>query len=192
VSESARLLMNVFAAACGVALTYSAVSHTVNPAKFATAMRSHQIVPPRLQRPVIFTVPVVEFVTGIALLCNVAWNRPPVWPFFLSSGVLGSFVVYALLAERGSQGEDCGCGGRQFLEPLSAWTVVRAAVLLLASLGAGFIGLDTGDIAGSSGDLRLYSVLAGVGLGLLVWLLPAALAPMSSLTRLSLDAEGGR
>lgn len=191
-SESARLLMNVFATACGVALTYSAVSHTANRARFVTAMRSHRIVPLGLQRPVIFALPAVEFVTGISLLCTVAWNQPPVWPFFLSSGVLGSFVAYALLAERGSQGEDCGCGGRQFLEPLSVWTIVRAAVLFLASLGAGFIGLNTEIIAGTSGDLRVYSVLAGVGLGVLVWLLPAALAPTSSLTRLSLEAEGER
>lgn len=63
----------------------------------------------------------------------------------------------------------------------------RGVLVLLAGSG---IALGAWGNFPTSGSPRAYSLLAGSATALLVWLLPAALAPTSVLTSLSLGSEG--
>lgn len=97
-------------------------------------------------------------------------TRLPFITAMITYGLYASYAAY-LLRRRG--GVPCACDRND--DRTSLWTIVRAAILTVASGVPASLGIDSSLLAG--GTVRSATVvLASVAFALVVWLLPAALA----------------
>lgn len=161
-------------ATAGALLVWSGIEHLRRPSAFLAALVAHRLVPYRLVRSAATIFIAAECLVGAAALLGVvaAAHAPAGW--LVVTGVAASclyatITVYVVRLRRSSPGLPCGCFGD--LEPASRATIVRAAVLTVASGG------------GAAGSAPTTAMVGVVALGLAVPLavavrhLPAMAAP---------------
>ena len=104
------------------------------PEEFAATLNNYKILPERLNRQCVYLIPVVEIMTGIALLIPATAK-----PAALSAGLLLSVYIAAIGVNllRGRRNIDCGCGGPAQKQTLSEWLLLRNGALLFLSFVAG-------------------------------------------------------
>lgn len=160
---------------CGFSLMLAGGLHLSNPGELREALAAHRLLPTRLCRIVMLTLPPLELALGLAVAISQLLSLELLTALTGSaSGVL--FIVFALYAQalvRLRPSSPCGCGGRD--EPASTWTVVRALVLALFSATAVVPSLQLAE-EHLSGLLRCGELLVAVTLAGITWQLPAALS----------------
>ena len=104
------------------------------PAEFAATLSNYKIMPEALIRQCVYLLPVVEIMTGAALLIPaVAWLAA------LAAGALLTAYMLAIGVNllRGRRNIDCGCGGPQQKQTINEWMIARNGLLLFLAALAG-------------------------------------------------------
>ena len=152
-------------------LLASGTGHLARPRRFAAALAAHGV-RATARRLLSVAVPVAELLVGGAGLMLIGTGS-------VSGGraaALGAVVLYSAFAGYGWRltrrrpGVPCGCGAS--LEPVSGWTVARAAALS-ATAAVAATGVALAGPAAPPAE-RVLAVLSAAGLGLALWQLPAA------------------
>ena len=104
------------------------------PAEFATTLMNYKILPEGLARQGVYLIPVVEIMTGAALLIPAVARLAA-----FSAGALLCVYMLAIAINllRGRRSIDCGCGGPAQKQTISEWMIARNALLLLLAGVAG-------------------------------------------------------
>ena len=104
------------------------------PKEFAATLNNYKILPEGLDRQAVYLIPVVEIMTGVALLIPATTRLAA-----LSVGVLLSVYIAAIGINllRGRRNIDCGCGGPEQKQTLSEWMLARNGLLLFLAYVAG-------------------------------------------------------
>ena len=104
------------------------------PAEFATTLANYRILPESLARQGVYLVPVVEIMTGVALLIPATATLAA-----FSAGTLLCTYIAAIGINllRGRRNIDCGCGGPAQKQTISEWMIVRNGLLLGLAFIAG-------------------------------------------------------
>jgi hypothetical protein len=151
----------------GWTLLLAGAAHLYRPGGLRSAVRSHGLLPTGVASLVSGVVPVVEVVTGVAVLWAAATGALW-WPVATAGGgaltaVYGLYL--AVLVRRGVAG-DCGCG--PVPDDVGRFTVARAAVLAVGLVGSAVAGPSgLAALVGVTGRaLLLLSGFAGAVVGL--------------------------
>ncbi|HEX4270724.1 MAG TPA: MauE/DoxX family redox-associated membrane protein [Rhizomicrobium sp.] len=92
---------------------------------------NYRLLPEEMVAPAASLLPLVEAITGIALLSGVAWPQAQLAAILL----LGLFAAaMAINIERGRSHIDCGCNQSFLRQPLRRLLVARNGVLIVALL----------------------------------------------------------
>ena len=104
------------------------------PAEFAATLANYRILPEGLNRQAVYLVPVLEIMTGVALLIPATAKLAS----FCASGLLCIYIAaIGINLLRGRRNIDCGCGGPAQKQTISEWMIVRNGTLLLLAFVAG-------------------------------------------------------
>jgi hypothetical protein len=107
----------------GFLFLYSSAAKWLSMNRFVRSLLLVPHLPHRLARPVGFSIPLVEAVTGSLLIVGSSYG------IALTVGLLLLFAGVALLAHRNKQSVPCNCFGGDAAEPLSPKTAVRNITL---------------------------------------------------------------
>ena len=104
------------------------------PGEFATTLANYRILPEGLNRQAVYLVPVIEIMTGVALLIPATAQLAS-----FSAGALLCIYIAAIGINllRGRRNIDCGCGGPAQKQTISEWMIARNGLLLLLAFIAG-------------------------------------------------------
>lgn len=104
------------------------------PAEFATTLANYKILPDGLNRQAVYLIPVVEIMTGVALLIPATARTAA-----FSAGMLLCIYIAAIAVNllRGRRNIDCGCGGPAQKQTISEWMIARNGLLLFLAFTAG-------------------------------------------------------
>ena len=104
------------------------------PAEFATTLANYRILPEGLTRQCVYLLPVVEIMTGVALLIPATARTAA-----FSAGTLLCMYIAAIAINllRGRRNIDCGCGGPAQKQTISEWMIARNGLLLFLAFAAG-------------------------------------------------------
>ena len=104
------------------------------PAAFAATLANYKILPEGLVRQAVYLIPVVEIITGAALLIP-ATARLAAGSAAVLLCLYGAAISLNLL--RGRRHIDCGCGGPSQRQTISEWMLARNGALLLLAFVVG-------------------------------------------------------
>ena len=104
------------------------------PAEFATTLANYRILPEGLNRQAVYLIPVIEIMTGVALLIPATAQLAS----FSAGGLLCIYIAaIGINLLRGRRTIDCGCGGPAQKQTISEWMIVRNVLLLFLSIIVG-------------------------------------------------------
>lgn len=99
------------------------------PQRFEAQLAAYRVVPDRMLTPVARTLPWIEVAVALGMLF--AATRPVAG--WMAAALLAIYAIaMAVNLGRGRSKIDCGCGDTP--QPLSAWLVLRNAILACAAL----------------------------------------------------------
>jgi hypothetical protein len=154
-------------------LVIAVAEHVRAPRALPEALRAHGVIRGRAAGFVATAVTAVEALLAVALLV-----RPSAMLFAAAGLVFAGYAVYSWHVVSSGRGGPCGCGGVEV--PMGTWVVVRAGVL--AALSA--VAAAGSPAALSTMDVQLVvALLAALVFGVLLWHLPAAMAPHPEVAR---------
>ncbi|MFC5289620.1 MauE/DoxX family redox-associated membrane protein [Actinokineospora guangxiensis] len=156
-----------------VVLVIAVAEHVRAPRALPDALRAHGMIRGRATGFAATAVTAVEALLAVALLMR------PSAPLFAAAGlVFAGYAAYSWHVVSSGRGGPCGCGGVEV--PMGTWVIVRAGVLAALSAVA---------VAGPPPTLSMMDVqlvvelLAALVFGVLLWHLPAAMAPHPEVAR---------
>jgi Methylamine utilisation protein MauE len=158
-------------------LLFSAVGHVRRPAVLQRALVEQEVIPERLQGPVVAAVIITESAIGVAGL--VALARLPAGDrlgrvTLLAAGtLLLVYAGYGWFLERHRPGVPCGCTVWDY--PVSEWLAVRALLLCVPAFLAAVVADHILPISLENTRHLAVTWLASVSFGVVIWNLPAAL-----------------
>ncbi|WP_147341054.1 MauE/DoxX family redox-associated membrane protein [Actinomadura logoneensis] len=159
------------AVAVPVVLVPSLAGH-LRGRSLGTALRAQAAVPSRLAAAVASLAVAAEAGVLGLLLAGVIVRRTGLvqGALAVATVLFTAYAAYAAYVTRTRTGRvPCGCGG-DLSTPMSVWVVVRAAGLAVLALGGALTPLP--DLTGGT----VSGVVAGAALGVLLWILPRAMA----------------
>lgn len=119
-------------------LLAAGAAHLRNPSAVRAVLDSHDVLAPRIRRPLALGLPLVEVAVAVALLTGLANGWPATFVVGMIAGaLLASMTVYVHVAAARWKGRvvPCGCGVGE--GPLGLWVTVRSGLLTsLALVGA--------------------------------------------------------
>jgi uncharacterized membrane protein YphA (DoxX/SURF4 family) len=131
-----RLLLLALRLVIAAVFLYAAYTKLREPwLMFAMAIDAYQLLPKWAVLTLGRTIPWLELLLGIALLCGFALR----YVSAAAAILLGAFFGVMLHAYAQGLKIDCGCFGLG--EPISAWTLTRDGVLLVLSLTLSILSL---------------------------------------------------
>ena len=102
--------------------------------EFAATLANYKILPDGLNRQAVYLIPVVEIMTGVALLIPFTARMAALSAGMLLCVYIGAIAINLL---RGRRNIDCGCGGPAQKQTISEWMIVRNGMLLCLAVIAG-------------------------------------------------------
>lgn len=156
-------------------LACSGAGHLLGPRRFLRALRTQRLWPPGTDHLVVAGVIAAELAVGAIGLAGAVGAAP----HLLRLAGFGAVTLYLLFAAAAAYlaghapGARCGCGGAD--APASVWTVGRAGVLAFCAAPA-MVGTGLSADLTAASHQSVVTALAALGLGMTIWLLPAALA----------------
>ena len=133
----------------------SGVHKLHDPGDFAAALAAYALLPPRAVASVARALPLIEITVAVGLLLPVSRQAAAL----VSALLLGLYgLALAINLRRGRRELDCGCLGFGRRGTISMTLLWRNAVLVLASLAAGFLPRSGRALAW----IDLFTVAAGV------------------------------
>ncbi|MFD0560067.1 methylamine utilization protein MauE [Stackebrandtia endophytica] len=160
-------IIAVGAAAIGV------IVHVRSPRELPDALAAHAVLPTALVRPVATMVAIAEVGLAVTVvMASILGSNPVAVVALVALAVL--FAGYAGYLHRvASTGRSVPCGCSLSREPVTGWTVVRAASFALAAA----IGAAATPIATLPGDPASWTIVvpAAAATLILLWTLPAAM-----------------
>lgn len=151
-------------------LLAAGAGHLRHPGTLRAQLDRQQLIARRLRGPVARLVPAAELLVGATGVVAVARASTLDLAAGLALVLYGGYTAFALVLWRRRPGAPCGCTVRD--EPVSGWTVVRAAVLASVAGALLATGVASPERTWSTGGA---AVVVGPVLGLLLWQLPAAM-----------------
>lgn len=98
------------------------------PVEFAATLANYKVLPDGLARQGVYLIPVVELMTGAALLIP-ATRMVAAWA---AGGLLCAYIAaIGVNLLRGRRNIDCGCGGPAQKQIISEWMLARNGLLLI-------------------------------------------------------------
>jgi hypothetical protein len=169
------MLGGVFALVPAGLLLYAGIKHSSGVPAFARAIRSQNVWPPRLARPIALAATASEFAVGacglFAAIALAADGRFATAAFGATACIYAAYAAYiGLLLSRGAK-VPCACGGNA---PVG-WVTFTRAVVLAGAAAAAPVADASALGAGAAPDEVALTVLGSVAFGVLLWTLPSAL-----------------
>jgi uncharacterized membrane protein len=121
----------VIAITCSLILSYVFVVAGMHKwqdlTKFRNTLENYQVLPVFLLSLSVYLVPLLEVITGIALLVPFTSE-----PAAFSAAMLLFVYMYAIAINllKGRRTIDCGCGGTEQKQPISEWLLLRNGILV--------------------------------------------------------------
>jgi len=164
--------LSVLLGSCGALLFLSAALHKLTDRRrFTEVLAAYDLLPQAWVAAASRTVPLLEAVTGLALLLPATSRAAAV----AASALLLSYAAaIGVNLQRGRRDLTCGCGGPADRQPIAAWMVIRnvavAALLGLAWLPRAERALEFAD---------LITIVCGAATAALIYLSVERLADSS-------------
>lgn len=121
----------VIAVICSLVLSYVFVVASLhkwrNIEEFRTTLLNYRILPETLSGIIIYTIPTLELLSGIALIIP---NTSSLAALLAAALLLMYIYAIGINLLRGRRSIDCGCGGTQQKQAISEWLLLRNGVLL--------------------------------------------------------------
>ncbi len=115
----------------GLVLLATGSGKMLDMAGFVGVVDAYQLTPHWISVGLAYTLPFIEFFTGVSLIIN-ARPRYAAWLATLLHGLMLAAVSITL--QRGIQIENCGCFGVFFARPLTPQTLFEDMFMLLMSI----------------------------------------------------------
>jgi len=121
----------VISVICALILSYVFVVASFHKwqsiSEFKRTLSDYQVVPDRLVSIFIYAIPVIELITGIALLIPISSGLAAI-----SASALLCIYIFAIGINllKGRRTIDCGCGGTEQKQNISEWLLLRNGLLL--------------------------------------------------------------
>ncbi len=136
---------------------------------FHGSVANYAILPPLLERPFAYSLPLVELAAASAL----AIANLRVYGAMIALALMAAFTAaIALNLWRGRTGIDCGCFGPALRQELSGWLIARnaalalcAAVAILPAGGRALVWLDAVTIGAGAAALAIMYASMNVAIG---------------------------
>jgi hypothetical protein len=163
-------------AACGV-LVWSGLDRLAHQRSYREIVTLQRLLPVPLVAPIVLSQGIGEVLVGAAGILSFTWEEShPSLGFvaFLSATLIYAvYSAYAAYLVKGRPGAPCACSRSS--DPATVWVVIRALLLAIAAVTAA--AAEPGSAwPNLSGAGRLIAVIQSLGLGVVIWNLPASLA----------------
>lgn len=121
------LLALIFSLVLSYVFVVAAIHKWKAMTEFRETILNYQVVPGFLVAPLAFAFPLVEFVSGVALLIPQTSSVAAVCVAML---LLTYILAMAINLLKGRRSIDCGCGGTDQKQNISEWLLIRNGVLV--------------------------------------------------------------